>query len=115
MRRRPFGRAGKLSVVAHDLQITGSLRSHGQVQIDGIVNGDVTASEITLGQSGTVIGTLTARRISLFGTLHGEIAGGEVYVGSTARIHARIGHDGLTVEPGAEVNALPLVDPAAGI
>jgi cytoskeletal protein CcmA (bactofilin family) len=115
MHRQGLGRAGKLSVVASDMQITGTLRSSGQVQIDGIVNGDVFAPEITLGQSGTVIGALVAQRISLYGTLHGAIEGGQVTIGRTARIHARIDHDGLTIETGAILDALPPVDPATEI
>jgi len=104
-----------LSVVASDMQITGVLRSGGHVQIDGIVNGDVFAREITLGQSGTVIGSLDASRITLFGTMHGVIQGGQVTAGRTARIHAAIHHDGLTVETGAVVETLPIPDPATEI
>jgi cytoskeletal protein CcmA (bactofilin family) len=115
MRRQVFGRAGKLSVVAGDMQITGTLRSAGQVQIDGIVNGDVIAPEITIGQDGTVIGTLTAARITLFGTLHGAIEGGSVVIARTARIHASIDHDGLTIEAGAFIETLPATDPATEI
>jgi cytoskeletal protein CcmA (bactofilin family) len=109
------GRAGKLAVVAEDMQITGTLRSAGQVQIDGIVNGDVFALDITLGRTGTVIGTLMAPRVTLFGTLHGVIEAGTVHVGRTARVHAHITHDGLTVEDGAILNTLPPIDPATEI
>jgi cytoskeletal protein CcmA (bactofilin family) len=97
------------------MQITGALRSRGPVQIDGILNGDVIAPSITIGQTGTVIGSLIGAEIFIFGTVHGVIEGGAVTVNRTARIHAQLGHDSLTVEDGAVLDIRPAPDPAAEI
>ena len=108
-------RGGRLSVVAHDMQITGSLRSSGQIQVDGIVNGDITAPSITIGQTGTVIGKLIAAEIRVCGTVHGELDGDMVSLSRTARVYARISHAGLSIEAGAVLERPVANDPAAEI
>ena len=70
------------------MQITGALRTDGQIQIDGIVNGDIAAHSITVGQSGTVIGRLVATEIHIWGTVHGEVDGEMITLGRTARGNA---------------------------
>jgi cytoskeletal protein CcmA (bactofilin family) len=97
------------------MQITGALRSSGQIQIDGIVNGDVTAPSITIGQSGTVIGKLVAGEIHVCGTVHGELEGDMISLSRTARVYARLSHAGLSVEEGAVLERQIPADPAADI
>jgi cytoskeletal protein CcmA (bactofilin family) len=97
------------------MQITGALRSGGQIQIDGIVNGDVTAPSITVGQTGTVIGKLTAAEIFVCGTVHGELEGDLISLARTARVYARISHAGLMIEEGAVLERQIPADPAAEI
>jgi len=97
------------------MQITGALRSSGQIQIDGIVNGDITAPSITIGQSGTVIGKLVGAEIHICGTVHGELEGDMISLSRTARVYARISHAGLSVEEGAVLERQIPRDPAADI
>ena len=97
------------------MQITGALRSSGDIQIDGIVNGDITAPSITIGQSGTVIGRLVAAEIHIWGTVHGELDGDRISLGRTARVYAQLRHAGLSVEDGAVLEQPVPNDPAAEI
>jgi len=97
------------------MQITGALRSSGEIQVDGIVNGDITAPCITIGQSGTVIGRLVAGEIQVWGTVHGELDGDRITLGRSARVYAQLRHAGLTVEEGAVLEHQVPNDPAAEI
>jgi cytoskeletal protein CcmA (bactofilin family) len=97
------------------MQITGALRTDGQIQIDGIVNGDIAAHSITVGQSGTVIGRLVATDIHIWGTVHGELDGEMITLGRTARVYAQTRHAGLTMEEGAVLERQVPNDPAAEI
>ncbi|HEV2674614.1 MAG TPA: polymer-forming cytoskeletal protein [Aliidongia sp.] len=94
-------RGGGLSILAADFQITGSLRSDGEIHIDGIVNGDVAASAIMVGQSGTVIGDLTADRITIAGTVHGTVSASNVSLMRTARVYADVRCHAFDRAPGA--------------
>ncbi|GGF27328.1 hypothetical protein GCM10011611_36720 [Aliidongia dinghuensis] len=94
-------RRGGLSILAADFQITGSLRSDGEIHIDGIVNGDVEASAITVGQTGTVIGNLYADRVTIAGTVHGLVSASHVSLLKTARVHADVRCHAFDSAPGA--------------
>jgi cytoskeletal protein CcmA (bactofilin family) len=97
------------------MQITGTLRSSGQIQIDGIVNGDVIAQSITVGQTGTVIGKLIAAEIHVCGTVHGALESDAISLSRSARVYAQISHAGLSVADGAVLERQIDNDPAAEI
>jgi cytoskeletal protein CcmA (bactofilin family) len=97
------------------MQITGALRSSGQIQIDGIVNGDITAPSITIGQTGTVIGKLIAAEIHICGTVHGALEGDLISLTRSARVYASVGHTGIWMEEGAVLERQVENDPAAEI
>lgn len=97
------------------MQITGALRSSGQIQVDGIVNGDITAPSITIGRTGTVIGKLVAAQIHVCGTVHGELDGDMISLADSARVYAQISHAGLSVAKGAVLERPMEHDPAVEI
>ena len=94
-------RRGGLSILAADLQITGSLRSDGEIHIDGIVNGEVVAAAITIGSTGTVIGDVSADRVTIAGTVHGTVSAVRVSLAKTARVHADVRCEAFDSAPGA--------------
>jgi cytoskeletal protein CcmA (bactofilin family) len=96
---RPAG--GVPSIISPDLTVTGNLTSDGDVQVDGAVDGDVTAQTLTLGEHGRVHGTVTAARVKVCGTIVGEIAGGTVTLAASAKVSGDVVHDSLAIEPGA--------------
>lgn len=94
-------RGGGLSILAADFQITGSLRSAGEIHIDGIVNGEVVAAAIMVGQTGTVIGDLIADQVTIAGTVHGTVTATAVALTKTARVYADLRCHAFTSAPGA--------------
>ncbi len=98
-------RTSSLSVLASDFQVTGDLRCSGELHIDGIINGNVWATKVTVGHTGTVIGKLEAAEIVICGTVHGIIRGGSVVLARSARLHAEILHDGVTVTRAPDASA----------
>ena len=48
------------SIICADMKINGSVISEGSLQIDGIVDGDVSATDITIGASGQITGEVKA-------------------------------------------------------
>ena len=102
------------SIISSDLTIVGNLKSEGDLQIDGSVEGDVTSRAVTIGEGAVVHGTLTADSARIYGTLVGHVNVGSVMLAKTAKVEADVHHQSLTVESGASiVGSLRRLDSAA--
>ena len=82
------------------------METDGDVQIDGVVDGDIESKLLTLGASATVNGCLSGEFIRVAGTVNGEITGRVVELTRTARITGNINHHSLAIEAGAFVQGL---------
>lgn len=91
------------SIISPDLAITGDLNSHGDVQIDGHVKGDVTADTLTIGEHGTVHGSIKADKVRVCGKVFGQIEGAAVTLAASARVEGDVLHERLEIEPGAHL------------
>jgi len=89
------------SIISPDMTVTGNLSSAGDIQVDGRVDGDVDAANLTIGQNGTIEGTIQAHAVQVHGTVSGEIRASSVTLAATARIHGDIVHESLAIEAGA--------------
>ena len=61
------------SIISADMGIKGSVTSDGEMQIDGKIDGDVTAVSITIGQTGTIQGEVRAQTVIVRGRIIGSI------------------------------------------
>lgn len=95
--------SGVPSIVSPDLKVTGNLMSRGDIQVDGHVEGDVEAANLTIGESGAVHGKVSAKTVRLCGSVHGEIHGGTVTLAASARMMGDIVHESLAIEAGAHL------------
>ena len=94
------------SIIGVGLHISGNVKSDGDVQIDGVVDGDVESVLLTIGGSAIVNGCVVAEIIRVAGTVNGEITGRVVELTRTARIAGDINHHSLAIEAGAFVQGL---------
>jgi cytoskeletal protein CcmA (bactofilin family) len=119
---RPIGSAlrtgerGTPSVIGPELQITGSLVSRGEVQIDGEINGDVHGSHVVVGERATVTGGIVADEVVVRGHVMGSVRGKRVLLQSTCRVEGDVYHLTLAIEQGAyfEGKSRRTDDPTAG-
>ena len=49
------------SIISADLKITGNLESSGDIQVDGMVQGDITSRTLTIGEAARRLGTSQRR------------------------------------------------------
>jgi cytoskeletal protein CcmA (bactofilin family) len=105
------GSGSRHSTLADGLSFTGSARISGSLTVAGEVQGDVVLSaqdegHVTITETGTVVGDITARNISVLGQTEGllDAAGGRVSLHSTASVSGRIRYTHLQVN-GADLNA----------
>jgi cytoskeletal protein CcmA (bactofilin family) len=99
----PMAPKGKLaaSVLSPDLQITGNLRTTGDIVIEGVVDGDIRAHLLTVGESATIRGEIVADDIVINGRVIGRVRGLKVRLTSTARVEGDIIHKTIAIESGA--------------
>ena len=91
------------TIISSDMRITGNITSEGEVQIDGVVDGDVRGAKVSIGASGHVAGAVSADRILVRGRVNGQIRAQLVTLTRTAQVKGDIFHDTLSMESGAKL------------
>lgn len=89
------------SIICNDMEIKGSITSEGALHIDGTVDGDVTAGDITIGQTGKVVGEVRAEAVKVKGEVLGSIRARRVELETGARVEGDILHASLSIQPNA--------------
>jgi cytoskeletal protein CcmA (bactofilin family) len=92
-----------LSILSGNLRVTGSLVTEGDIQIDGIVEGDVTSGSVTVGSSGSVSGEIRADTARILGRVQGRILARSVMLMSTAHVEGDVHHETISIENGARI------------
>ncbi|MEJ6398669.1 bactofilin family protein [Yoonia sp. 208BN28-4] len=89
------------SQLSSDLHITGNLKTTGDIQIEGQVDGDIRAHLLTVGEGATVKGEVMADDVVVNGRVVGRVRGLKVRLTSTARVEGDIIHKTIAIESGA--------------
>jgi cytoskeletal protein CcmA (bactofilin family) len=95
------GKRGVPSILSVGARIQGDIVSDGEVHILGAVSGNVTANKLTLGEGGTLSGTVETETAVINGVLTGRLAAVNVVLGTNARVTADIVYVSMRIEPGA--------------
>lgn len=91
------------SIVSSDLTIEGNLNSSGEIQVDGVVHGDIRCKALIVGVKGSVTGEVVAQTVRMHGAIKGMIRAKSVFLASTARMAGDVEHESLAIEPGAYI------------
>ena len=97
----PADGGGVPSLISSDMTIRGSVAAEGEMQIDGTVEGALTAAILVIGENGDVTGELVGERITVRGRVKGPIRGVHVKLAAKAHVGGDIIHQTLEVENGA--------------
>lgn len=89
------------SLIGPDLVVSGNLTTPGDLQIDGVVEGDINCQSLVIGPSATVAGHIAAVEVLVRGTLAGNIEARTVTLSKTARVNGDILHETIAIEAGA--------------
>jgi cytoskeletal protein CcmA (bactofilin family) len=93
------------SVIGPDLAIVGqkiTLVCKSALVIAGEVSGDIHGDDVTVGQSGKVTGTVSARTLTIHGEINGTLRAETVALHATARINGDIVQKNLVIAEGAQ-------------
>jgi cytoskeletal protein CcmA (bactofilin family) len=89
------------SVLSADLHVTGNMKTTGDIQVEGTVEGDIRAHLLTIGESATIKGEVVADDVVVNGRVVGRVRGLKVRLTSTARVEGDIIHKTIAIESGA--------------
>ncbi len=89
------------STLSADLHVTGNLKTTGDIQVEGTVEGDIRAHLLTIGESATIKGEVIADDVVINGRIVGRVRGLKVRLTATARVEGDIIHKTIAIESGA--------------
>ena len=89
------------SVLSSDLTVTGNMKTTGDIQVEGTVEGDIRAHLLTVGEGATIKGEVIADDVVVNGRIVGRVRGLKVRLTSTARVEGDIIHKTIAIESGA--------------
>lgn len=93
--------AGVPSIISADVILRGNVNSTGEVQLDGVLEGDLKAAMLIVGEKASVKGEIICESVVVRGRVEGGIRAKQVALAATAHIVGDILHSSLSVESGA--------------
>ena len=88
------------SVLGSDLHVSGNMKTIGDIQVEGTVEGDIRAHLLNVGETATIKGEVTADDVVINGCIVGRVRGLKVCLTSAARVEAAIIHKTIAIESG---------------
>ena len=89
------------SLITENVSVRGDLATDGDVHLDGALTGDMRVRELTVGEGGSVEGSVEAESVEIRGKVVGTVTAKSVRLYATARVEGDITHAQLAIEPGA--------------
>ena len=89
------------SVLGKEIKIVGQISSTGALQLDGDLEGEITASKLVIEKSAKVVGSVTSEDLVIKGRIIGPVFGKKVRFGSSARVEGDTFHETIAIEDGA--------------
>jgi cytoskeletal protein CcmA (bactofilin family) len=101
----PPSPVGFETVLGTNCALEGTLRSNGNVRLDGVFTGTLEISgNILVGETAKITADINARNISIAGAVRGNVNGKKVQLLRTGRIWGDIRATALTTEEGAFID-----------
>jgi cytoskeletal protein CcmA (bactofilin family) len=91
------------SILSKSLKIRGDLVSSGMIEIEGIVDGNISSNSIILREDAEVEGEMIAESVIIKGSFRGNIRAKNINISSKAKVFGAIEYVCLAVEDGASI------------
>jgi len=92
---------GVPSIISADLRVVGDLGCEGDLQIEGVVEGDIKTVTLTIGEQALVKGSVIAEQCLIKGKVDGDVFAKSVNLARNAKVRGDIVHDSISIEAGA--------------
>ena len=94
------------SILSKNIRITGNIETDGDIQLEGVIYGDVITHLLTIDTDAVVNGSISGDTMRVDGTVNGQITGRKVELGKSAKVNGDIIHETLSIEAGAFVHGM---------
>jgi len=91
------------SIISEGSEFKGNVKTSGEIQIDGVLNGNVRAKQIVVGVNGNVRGNVTANFLRICGKIEGEIRAETLEIVSSATVKGNVFKKTISIESGSKV------------
>ena len=98
---KPRSTSNSPSIISKDLKIVGNLQSPNDIIIEGTVEGDISARNLTVKETSEIEGHIRAEEAILEGFVKGEVRGSKIRLNKSARVQGDIIHGTIAIEAGA--------------
>ena len=89
------------AIIDVGLNIAGDLVTERDVQVDGLINGNVSCARLTIGTDGAIRGDIKANEVVVRGKVKGAIRATRVMLMESADVAGDIFYDRMSMEEGA--------------
>jgi cytoskeletal protein CcmA (bactofilin family) len=99
------------TIVGSESVVEGKIRGKGTLRVDGAVEGDVEADAVVIGETGTVKGTIRARRLVVGGRVEGNMfADDSVDLRERAVVIGEVRTTRISIREGARFDGRTVMD-----
>ena len=91
------------SIISEGSEFKGNGKTSAEIQIDGVLNGNVKAKQIVVGINGNVRGNLTASFSRILGKVEGEIRAETLEIVKTATVKGNVFKKTISIESGSKI------------
>jgi cytoskeletal protein CcmA (bactofilin family) len=88
------------SIISSDLTVNGNVTSHGEIQVDGRVDGDIRCAKLAIGEKASVHGEIITEQVTVRGGVYGIIRARTILLAATCHVEGKLLYETLAVEPG---------------
>ena len=91
------------SIISEGTEFKGNIKTPGEIQIDGVLNGNVRAKQVVVGITGNVHGNITANFLRICGKIEGEIRAETLEIVSSASVKGNVYKKTISMEAGSKI------------
>jgi len=91
------------SIISEGSEFKGNIKTSGEIQIDGVLNGNVRAKQVVVGINGNVHGNITANFLRICGKIEGEIRAEILEIVSSASVKGNVYKKTISMEAGSKI------------
>jgi cytoskeletal protein CcmA (bactofilin family) len=95
---------GNKAVFAAGAHFKGQIKHTRSIEINGVVEADLTADKVTIGPDGKFVGAISADLVVISGDYNGTMDAGSIWATATAKIAGEIQYKTLQMDRGAALN-----------
>ena len=89
------------SIIGADMTLEGDIGGGREIQIEGVIKGDVRVERVTLGEGGVVEGGIYAEAVEVRGKVVGSVTAKQVHLYGACHVDGDITYEQLAMETGA--------------